>query len=256
MEKIKLFLFFLILPHISHAATYSRTQILMGNVPVTITIETKKQALPAYQAMEEAFKESPRLEKVFNSYDPNSEVSLINRDYQLHTKKISREMKKALRRSKKISKLTDGAYDITYSKTKIDLFSIAKGTIVDAMSKKLRQKGFRHFIVNAGGDLYARGVWEVDLRYSDKKYHIKNQAVASCGTTERGFHIIDPKTKRAIAPSYKSVTIIAKKTWLANTLATAAFVAGPDKAFDFIRRHPADVFFFPKPGELPLGVVP
>lgn len=284
------FFLLLLFPFSAFSATYSRTQILMGNVPVTITIETKKQALPVYQAMETAFKESPRLEKVFNSYDPASEVSLINREGLLHHKKISHEMKTALRRSEKISKLTNGAYDIRYASTeyvpKIDLFSIAKGTIVDAMSRKLRQKGYRHFIVNAGGDLFASGTWEVELRYSDKKYNVKNQAVASCGTTERGFHIIDPKTKRAIAPDYKSVTVIAKKTWLANTLATASFVAGvnfigacvapssgkaarasPSTAFglgskctteqfNFFRRHPTDVFFFPKPGELALGVVP
>ncbi len=217
--------------------------------------------------MDKAFKVVPKFEKIFSTYNPQSEISTINQQADQHSVKISHMMKQALKRSRKISQMTNGAYDITYNSpapityqdivlkgnrlhflkagTKLGMFSIAKGLIIDSMSQSLKQDGFRHFIVNAGGDLYASGSWEVSVRHSNKKFKINNMAVASCGTTERGFHIFDPRTKRQARRDYLSVTVIARKAWLANTLATANFVSGPrtNESIKIFQHNPIAAFF-------------
>lgn len=47
----------------------------------------------------------------------------------------------------------------------LDLGGIGKGFAVDKMSAWLSQKGYRHFIVNLGGNLYVSGMWTADKQW-------------------------------------------------------------------------------------------
>ncbi len=61
-------------------------------------------------AIRMAFSEIERLEKLFNRFDSNSEISKLNREGETE---VSRETLDLIKRSLEFSKLTEGAFDIT-----------------------------------------------------------------------------------------------------------------------------------------------
>ncbi len=55
-----------------------RQQLMMGNIPVTLTIDTKNESR-AQMAMSAAFHEARRLEDLLSDYKNTSDISKINR---------------------------------------------------------------------------------------------------------------------------------------------------------------------------------
>lgn len=236
------------------AGTFSRTQVLMGDVPVTITIKTKAgEKDSAYQAMEQSFETARRLEKKISEFNPHGDATRLNQNAGKKRVKVNAELIELLDLAQNFSIVTEGAFDITYSSpnkksnyqdviidkgkstaflkkkgTRIGLSSIAKGYLVDRMSSIITRAGFKKYIVNAGGDLFAKGRWRVKIRNKSYQMTVKNQAVASAGLDERGPHIFDPQTKKPVIPSYQGVTVVASACVVANPLATAAFVRGSE----------------------------
>jgi thiamine biosynthesis lipoprotein len=123
---------------------------------------------------------------------------------------------------------------------------IAKGFIVDAMARVLNGQGIHRYLVNAGGDIRARGKkedrqpWTVavhDPRAPGRfpsTLHLDNAAVATSGSYEVSFdgdmrfhHIVDAKTGRSPGVSL-SVSVMAPTATAADALATSVFVLGPD----------------------------
>jgi len=62
-----------------------------------------------------AINEIKRIENIISSWDPNSETSLINLNAGIKPVKVSKELFNLINRSLIISKLTDGAFDISYA---------------------------------------------------------------------------------------------------------------------------------------------
>lgn len=239
------------------AEKFTRTQILMGNVPVSITIETTQKKL-AEKITTRAFDEARRIEAKVSNFKPTSDTSRLNSHAGQGWVPIGHDLLKILMKAREISELTDGAFDITFlskepsdysnvflapelslaalrtQKTKIGVSGIAKGYIVDRISEILRKAGFKKFLVNAG-DLYASGSWEIDIRNPTGSeeatlctLRVHNQAVSTSGLYERGRHIMDPLTHRPVA-RLKSVTVIADSSIVADALGTGAFVMGQKK---------------------------
>jgi thiamine biosynthesis lipoprotein len=232
----------------------------MGNVPVSITIEaSSRKESKAYEAMEKAFDEARRIENEVSEWKPESQTSLLNQNAGKSLVPIGRDLMQILLLAREVSEITDGAFDITFPSpdkkatyrdvivlpafslaylknrgVKIAVSGIAKGYIVDRISDVLKKEGFQKFLVNAG-DIYASGRWEVGIRdpkdpnRAIRRLSVKNQAVSTSGLYERGAHIIDPKTRRPVLASIKSVTIVAKSSAMADALATGAFVLGKDR---------------------------
>lgn len=67
------------------------------------------------KSIEAATMEIRRIENLISSWNPNSETSKINRNAGIQPVKISLELFNLIERSKKVSKLTDGAFDISFS---------------------------------------------------------------------------------------------------------------------------------------------
>ncbi len=245
----------LILPGFCQADTFTRTRILFENVPVSITIRASKDRKEAaFDATERAYAEAERIADLVSEWRPRSQTSLLNRSAGGGWKSIDPEFMTLLWDAKRISEESDGAFDVTFasptkrsyedihliprrglarlsSGTKIGVSGIAKGFIVDAMSAKLSDAGFQDHLVNAG-DLYAAGRWKIQIRdprhpSSDKSvctFWVKDKAVSTSGQYERGRHIVDPHTHRAL-PDKGSVTVIAEKSFLADAWAKAFFVS-------------------------------
>jgi thiamine biosynthesis lipoprotein len=137
----------------------------------------------------------------------------------------------------------------------LDLGSVAKGLAIDLAAAELTDIG--NFAIDAGGDLFLAGrnmhhaPWAVGVRHPrDLDTHvarlrISNAAVCTSGDYERpsplgdGHHIMDPRVGIS-ASRVASVTVIAPRALVADALATAAFVLGPDRGIAFLERQRVD----------------
>ncbi len=120
----------------------------------------------------------------------------------------------------------------------LDLGAIAKGMAIDLAARQLAE--FEGFAVDAGGDLYLGGcnpegeLWSTGIRHPRQldtlidAVRVSNQAVCTSGDYERGSHILNPQTGEP-ADAVASVTVIGPTAMMADALATAAFVTGPDE---------------------------
>jgi len=133
----------------------------------------------------------------------------------------------------------------------LDLGAVAKGLAVDMAARELHS--FADFAIDAGGDLYLGGSnergapWAVGIRHPRNQdeliasLRVSNQAVCTSGDYERrapgggAHHILDPRTG-ASAHAVASATVVASGAMLADALATAAFVLGPEEGIQFLNR--------------------
>ena len=139
----------------------------------------------------------------------------------------------------------------------LDLAAVVKGLAIDLASRELAP--FRDFAIDAGGDLYVCGAnekaepWSVGVRHPRRdgeliaSLRVTDCAVCTSGDYERrsatGHHILDPATG-ASAQASASVTVVAPSAMVADALATAAFVMGPDSGIPFLERMGVDGLIF------------
>ncbi len=128
---------------------------------------------------------------------------------------------------------------------RVDLGGIAKGYAIDRAAAVLAQAGVLRGSVNAGGDMVLLGhrgdrPWRIGIQHPRRANEIiatlelTDRAVVTSGDYERFFeragvryhHLFDPATGRPARRS-QSVTVTAPNAALADALATAAFVLGP-----------------------------
>jgi len=151
----------------------------------------------------------------------------------------------------------------------VDLSSIAKGYGVDVVADFLTQKGIDNFLIDVGGELSARGVkleqkpWTIAIERPElgqnvqRLLHIGDNAIATSGDYRNYFefdgirysHTIDPNTGRPINHKLVSVTVIDKSSMVADALATAITVLGPENGLKFATKLKQPVFLITKDGD-------
>ena len=93
-------------------ALYKEVVKLMGNrFEFTIVSEDESWA---GECIAIAVEEIRRIEKLFTTFDESSQTNLINRNAGVVPVKVDLEVFELVKRSKKISEITQGAFDITY----------------------------------------------------------------------------------------------------------------------------------------------
>jgi thiamine biosynthesis lipoprotein len=132
----------------------------------------------------------------------------------------------------------------------LDLGAVVKGLAVDTAACELAP--FRNFSIDAGGDLYLGGLnpkgepWSVGIRHPRRDGElidcllVSNKAVCTSGDYERGQHILDPRLPGTRPLCVASATVVAPGAMLADALATAAFVMGPEEGIEFLDRMGVD----------------
>lgn len=241
-----------------------------------------------------AFETAKRIGKEVSEFVPTSDVSRLNRS-GLEGVTVGRHLLTILQRARMISEMTGGAFDVTFASrgkeisyrdiviepkdsrvrfkrpgVRIGVSGIAKGYIVDQMGDVLLKKGFRDFLINAGGDVLAKGIWKVGIadprsrkRQAICTLTLHNKAISTSGTYERGRHIIDPRTRKSVS-HFSGVTVITDSTWKSDALGTAFFVGKKQeiqrwlkkmKGVDviLIARNGATIFPSPNPKGVPFG---
>ena len=92
---------------------YKRTLKLMGS-RFDITV-VANDSIQANKYIDTAIAEISRIEKLISSWDANSQTSEINRNAGIKPVKVDEELFDLIERAIGISKLTDGAFDISYA---------------------------------------------------------------------------------------------------------------------------------------------
>ena len=109
---------------------------LMGN-RFEITVVTAEASF-AQQCIGEAVAEIRRIEKLLTTFDESSQTNLINRNAGIAPVTVDREVFELIKRSKRISALTQGAFDITYGSIDKRLWNFDKSmtSLPDANTAK------------------------------------------------------------------------------------------------------------------------
>lgn len=142
--------------------------------------------------------------------------------------------------------LSDGAFDVAWQGgrlilgpnelrveppgAKIGLGGILKGFLVDRAVDALLERGERDFLVDAAGDVAARGGaaagergWRVELPALDRVVVLQDAALSSSGEDFQPGHLVDPRTGQPATCS-RAVTVVAPEGVIADGLATAIYV--------------------------------
>ena len=148
------------------------------------------------------------------------------------------------------------------SRVSLDFNAFAQGYSVDVVSQFLNSKGITSYIVEIGGEVYARGKkpngtnWSVGIEKPiDNKetgnplkatVKLENLAIATSGNYRRFViedgvkyvHHIDPKTGYPTRNNLLSASIFAKECISSDANATGVLVMGLEKAKKFLLSHP------------------
>jgi len=221
----------------------------------------------AKDMLESAYDEGLRLQKIFNFYDKESELSKLNKKRQL---KVSKQFLEVINTALRFCELTKGEYDISLGKAiiqrksghkdislccsykdiiikddtvalahedvMIDLGSIAKGYIADKMADYLKSKGVLSGIIDARGDIVIFGDAEqkIDVQHprnSNKKLKsitLKNLCVATSGDYRQ--YVLDYDHSHILnKKDVISVTVVAPSLMIADVYASVLFVGDREK---------------------------
>lgn len=213
---------------------------LMG-MPVSVHARGADARSPEVdEAVHEVFTELRRLEAVFSTYRPDSEVSRLRRG-SLLPEESSDVVREVHRLCVTARERTRGAFDawraVPGEPGLFDPTGLVKGWAVARASGVLEGLG-PSMAVDAGGDVLvvpgdAPYTWTVgiedpaDRRRVLARVRLTDGAVATSGTAARGLHITDPRTGRA-AEGLRSATVVGPSLMWADVFATAAVALGAD----------------------------
>lgn len=133
---------------------------------------------------------------------------------------------------------------------KISFNAIVPGYAADRIANLLSNFGIKDYLINVGGEIFARGDnWKVGIQHPRKVNEllgaiiINGMGVSTSGDYEQYFkkdgkrysHLLNPFTGNP-ADECEAVTIIAKDASLADALSTGIFILGPAKGLELIEK--------------------
>ncbi len=128
---------------------FKKTLKLMGSrFDITVVANSETEG---NQYINTAVSEITRIEKIISSWDSNSETSEINRNAGIKPVKVSEELFNLIERALAISKLTNGAFDISYAS--MDRIWKYDGSMEQMPSKEnikasVSKVGYKNIILN------------------------------------------------------------------------------------------------------------
>ncbi|RIV71961.1 FAD:protein FMN transferase [Flagellimonas aequoris] len=133
----------------SQLQVFQRTLKLMGS-RFDLTVVAENQA-KGDEYMDLAIAEITRIERLISSWDPNSQTSMINKNAGVAPVKVDRELFNLIERAIKISKLTQGAFDISYaSMDRIWKFdgSVMEMPSEEAIKQSVARVGYQNILLD------------------------------------------------------------------------------------------------------------
>ena len=146
---IFIFLFMFLVSAVAQEKKYDRTLKLMGSRFDISVIATSEQDANNY--IDLAIAEIERIENLISSWNGHSETSKINQNAGIKPVKVSAELFDFINRSLQISKITEGAFDISYaSMDNIWKFdgSMTKMPSAEAIKKSVEKVGYHNIVLD------------------------------------------------------------------------------------------------------------
>ena len=170
----------------SHADWYKAERAIMGT---SILAEVwSSDADQAQQGIAAVMQEMHRIDDLMSPYKEDSELSLVNREAADHPVKISRELFNLIERSLYFSRISHGAFDITFSSVGY-MYDYREGIApTDAEIKQaLPGINYRHLILDrkASTIRFARKGTRIDLGGIAKGFAVDNCIAI---LSKMGFH--------------------------------------------------------------------
>jgi thiamine biosynthesis lipoprotein len=273
-----------------------RSRLLMGTMVEIVVYGDDAGRLE--QAVDAAFAEMTRLERLLSRHFADSDVSRLSA--ATRGAEVTAETAAVIELGLEVAQRSQGAFDLTLGQLKrlwgfdaekteiparaavaaaldgigpralqldglrvtkrspglaLDLGGIAKGYAVDRAIAVLKEHGVSSAAVNAGGDMYLLGtppqrLWRIGIQHPRRRgavletIGLRDAAVVTSGDYERFFerdgvryhHIFDPASGFP-ARGCQSVTIVADSVALADALATAVFVLGPQQGLRLLESY-------------------
>ena len=142
---------------------------------------------------------------------------------------------------------------------KLDFNAIAQGYTTDLVGALLDAKGVKSFIVDIGGEVFARGTkpdgkpWVVGIekpaadwdseRVVQQRVELEDKGIVTSGSYrkyverdgKRYSHCIDPNTGYPVQHNLLSATVIAENATWADALASICMVMGMERSLELVK---------------------
>ncbi|MDD9998829.1 MAG: FAD:protein FMN transferase [Rhodospirillaceae bacterium] len=138
----------------------------------------------------------------------------------------------------------------------LDFSAIAKGYAVDRVWELLSEAGLAAYLVDVGGEVRTRGRhadgrdWSIGVENPDgagvaEAVPLRNAAIATSGDYRNFFeyegrrysHVLDPRSGWPVSHELTAVSVISTTTVMADALATALLVLGPETGLELAERE-------------------
>ena len=156
-------------------------------------------------------------------------------------------------------RIEDGRLIKDYPAMKLDFNAIAQGYTTDLISAFLDARGIRSYLVDVGGEIFARGTkpdgqpWVVGIekpspdwdseRVVQERVELRDKGIVTSGSYrkyverdgKRYSHCIDPMTGYPVEHNLLSATVIAENATWADALASICMVMGLERSLQLIK---------------------
>lgn len=215
-------------------------QQIMG-MPISIHLRGKDVDSPMVaHVVEDAFELLREADRLFSTYQADSEVSRIRRG-ELDAEHADPLVQQVVALCRQAGELTKGAFTDQLPDDqgvlRFDPTGLVKGWAADRAANRLAELSGLSFCLNAGGDVVVGGkdgsgaTWRVGIEDPRDRSRVAQVVelhqggVATSGTAARGAHLYDPHAQTFVGRA-GSVTVIGPSLMWADVWATALFV-GP-----------------------------
>ena len=195
-----------------------------------------------------------RIDYVFSTYKPTSEISLINED---PNRVWSDEFRNLFNLSNEISNLSEGAFSPNDANG-FDFSAIGKGYAIDKIAELMEKNGVNNYFIEIGGEIRAKGlkfseewIFGIERPTNSKKspyiaFNVpsKGISIATSGEYREPNHIWGKGPRDLI-----SVTVATSDAASADAWATALYVLGKEKGIDVAEKNNLEVFFITNNGD-------
>ncbi|MDA8775781.1 FAD:protein FMN transferase [Opitutales bacterium] len=276
---------------------------------VKITVLHRDEEI-ARKGIDSALNKIEHVEQLMSLYRPDSQLSLLNRKGVLRNP--NPDLVAVIRKSMGLSKLTEGAFDVTvqplwnlYTRhaqfgslpseneiakvrrrigwehvrieediiffdrpgMQVTLNGVAQGMAADFARQALEERGIRDALIDAGefnaiGSPRRKDAWQIAVQHPRQegniaKIGLQDRCLSTSGDygikfsdDYRYHHLFDPRT--GLSPVKLSALSVAAPTALeADSLSTALFVLGPEKAKEMVGSMDlVDALFVSKSGDI------
>lgn len=201
---------------------------------VPMSVDVRHEGADVPRVVRAAFDRMHDADARFSRFRPDSEVSRHDRG---ELAEPSADLREVLGIADRFEAASGGAFTVRRPDGTLDTDGVVKGWAAQRAADTLVAAGLTTFCLNAGGDVVVRGEpepgrgWHVGVREpGDPRtfltvLEVRDGAVATSGTYERGEHVWDGRTGEA-ATELLSATVVAADLTTADVLATCVLALG------------------------------